>query len=268
MNPIMKWTGGKRQLISEIAKLIPEHKRYYEPFIGGGAVFFYLEPENAVIGDLNPDLINLYNSLRNNSELFLLLLEWLEQEECDNKRFKTIRNVYNSTEATPVMSAAIFVYLLRHCFNGLYRVSCGGSFNTPWNKDRRLLHVNRDVFLSAAKLLRNTDIRQGTYKDTLKDISTEDFVYLDPPYDPISSTASFTAYTKDTFSQEELAAYLRELDKKDIRWLLSNSTTEKIRRLYEGFYVTEVSVRRNINSVGNKRTGTEFLIRNYRQQDI
>jgi len=269
--PFLKWVGGKRQLLPYISPLIPQYTTYYEPFLGGGAVLFNELPKKAVINDLNEDLINCYRVIKNTPDELVKLLK-IHKINNSADYFYRIRELDRMKELysslTPVERAARIIYLNKTCFNGLYRVNSSGYFNAPYGKYVNPNIVNENVILDVSQYLNWADIKifSGDYRNVLKNIPPGSFIYLDPPYMPIGET-SFTSYTADKFDKEDQIALKKECDclnKKDIKFLLSNSSCEFIEDLYEQYIITRIPAKRSINSCGNKRGSVEeLLIRNY-----
>ncbi|CAB1245666.1 DNA adenine methylase [Clostridium sp. MT-14] len=270
IQPFVKWVGGKRQLIKGIGKYIPKgNYKYYEPFVGGGAVFFDLQPKKAVINDYNFELINTYNVIKNKVEE---LIQYLKTYPNDEEFYYKMREFDRKKEYknwSEVRKASRFIYLNKTCYNGLYRVNQAGYFNTPFGRYKNPNIVNDVILRAVSKFLNENDIviKSGDYKEVLKGIKKNSFVYFDPPYDPISHSSNFTGYTTGGFRREqqiELKEVCDELKKKKIRFLLSNSNTEFIRKLYSGYSIEIVNANRSINSVASKRGEVEeVLIRNY-----
>lgn len=269
LKPILKWVGGKRQLIPEIKKYIPEYDRYIEPFFGGGAVLFDLQPTNAIINDINPELINLYKVIKNNPQK---LIELLKTYTNDEDTYYKIRNLdrndsYKNTDN--IEKAARFIYLNRTCFNGLYRVNSKGQNNVPYGKYKNPLICDENNIKNCASYLSNNNIEITNldFNDVLKKAKENDFIYLDPPYDPLTETSSFTSYSKEGFTkldQERLKKQLDKLNDKKIKFLLSNSSTEFIKELYKDYTIIEVNAKRNIASTTTGRKPVkEVLIKNY-----
>lgn len=261
ISPILKWVGGKRQLLSEIMPLINKNcSTYVEPFVGGGAVFFELQPKKAIINDFNSELINVYQVVRDNVEELISALE-KHNELNSEEYFYEVRGIDRTEqfqEMTDVEKAARIIYLNKTCFNGLYRVNAAGHFNSPYGKYKNPNIVNAATLRAMSKYLNkgNIDIRQGDYKAALKGLRKGAFVYLDPPYMPISTSSSFTGYTENGFSynhQVELKKECDKLRKKGIAFLQSNSDCPEIRDLYKDYQIITVQARRNINSNAKKR---------------
>lgn len=273
--PVLKWVGGKRQLLKEILPLIPtDISTYYEPFVGGAAVLFSLQPKKAIINDYNTELINAYKVIMDNPDNLIKLLEIHEKNNCSEYFYK-IREIDRTPEyknLTNVERAARIIYLNKTCFNGLYRVNQAGQFNSPYGKYKKPNIANSPVIKALHDYFSNNNITitSGDYKDTLKKVraNTKSFVYLDPPYYPLSSSSSFTGYTDNGFGEEqqiELKNECLKLNNKGIKFLLSNSSCEFIEELYkDDFNIKIIKAKRVLNSDGNKRGEIdEVLISNY-----
>lgn len=275
--PVVKWVGGKRQLIDEIKSRIPKTcKTYYEPFFGGGAVLFALQPKRAVINDLNDSLIKTYRVIKDNADE---LIASLSLHENTSEYFYEIRNedLYPKTFnlKSEVEIASRLIYLNKTCFNGLFRVNSSGHFNTPFGNYKNPNIVNEPVIRAVSKYFNDNEISilNGDFAAACQGAQKGDFVYLDPPYDPVSDTASFTGYNAGGFGSEEqirLRDLCVELDEKGVKFLLSNSATKFIMELYNSknfeskITIDIVKAKRSINSNGNKRGEVdEVLIRNY-----
>jgi DNA adenine methylase len=272
--PFLKWAGGKRQLLPEIRKYIPdEFDTYFEPFVGAGAVLFDLQPEKAVISDKNSELINVYHVIKN--EIDDLIKELQKHEDGNHAEyFYEIRSKDRDPgydELSPAERAARIIYLNKTCFNGLFRVNSKGYFNVPFGRYKNPKIVNEDVLRSVHAYLHsnNVIILEQDFTETVAGAKAGDFVYFDPPYDPLSDTSSFTSYSLDGFRKEDqlrLRDLCVELDQKGIKFLLSNSATDFIIQIYaeKGFMIEKVTALRNINSVASKRGKIEeVLVRNY-----
>jgi DNA adenine methylase len=271
MAPFVKWVGGKRQLIPEIQKYFPERitGKYYEPFVGGGAVLFCLQPSRAVINDLNTELINLYKVVRDNVDE---LIEDLKKHKNEEDYYYRLRELDRTTEfdkLSSVEKASRIHYLNKTCYNGLYRVNNLGEFNSPFGKYANPNIVNEINFKAVSAFLVNkgVEITNVDYAESVKFAKRGDFVYFDPPYEPLSDSSNFTGYTKGGFSKEEqqrLKLTCDDLHKKEVNFLLSNSNTSFIRKLFEGYIIKIVRAKRRINSIADKRGEVEeVLIMNY-----
>jgi DNA adenine methylase len=274
--PYVKWAGGKTQLLSEIDKTIPsEFNQYFEPFLGGGAMFFHIISNKdiqftAYLSDVNEELINAFNVIKNDVEK---LIEVLKNHEVEYKKnpleyYYELRSNIKSTNN--IQRAARFITLNKTCYNGLYRVNKKGIFNVPIGRYKNPVICDSDNLKKVSVALRysKAQIQVSDYKVILLQKAEEDdFIYLDPPYNPTSSTASFTDYTNTGFNdndQKELADVFKKLDNRKCKVLLSNSDTPLIRKLYCDFTIQDVQALRAINCKGSKRVGhKELLIRNY-----
>lgn len=275
--PFVKWAGGKRQLLSQIKERMPEqYNNYYEPFVGGGAVVFELLPERAVINDINRALINTYQMICSSPDEFLTEINRLDSEitgketEVQGKEYYyRIREYYNDKlmrNEFDAELAALFVFINKHCFNGLYRVNGRGLFNVPYNNSKRR-SVDDQSIMEISKFLKGVTITAGDFEAACEGASKGDFVFLDSPYAPLNPT-SFEAYTKEGFdikSHERLAKLYEELTARGCYCMLTNHNTELIHELYgnKGYRIDVVSVKRMINSDASKRVGEEVIICNY-----
>lgn len=270
VGPFLKWAGGKSQLLKEIVPVIPSHfENYFEPFLGGAALLFHLLDQRsslkAFISDSNTELINCYLSVQSNVEE---VIQALKRHRNDKHYYYKIRS-QDTKRLMPAERAARLIYLNKTCFNGLYRVNRSGQFNVPFGKYRNPRIVDEEKLRSVSKILRRgrIDISCLDFEPALKKARAGDFVYLDPPYQPISSTSKFTSYTKSNFdeaAQIRLAAVFQSLDARGVFVLLSNSNSELVRKLYADYQVQEVQAARAINCNGNGRGRIgELLIRNF-----
>lgn len=270
--PFVKWAGGKRQLLSKIKERMPEkYNNYYEPFVGGGAVTFELLPENALINDINKALINTYRQICNAPKAFLKAINKLDVEmwEDGKKYYYSLREYYNDKMMKAeydVELAALFVFINKHCFNGLYRVNGKGLFNVPYNNSRRA-SSDEKVIVDVSKYLQKVTIMDGDFEEACVNATKGDFVFLDSPYAPLNPT-SFESYTKEGFdieSHERLARLYDELTARGCYCMLTNHNTELINDLYsnKGYTIDVVSVKRMINSDASNRVGEEVIICNY-----
>lgn len=272
VSPFLKWAGGKRQLLAQIRERMPrEYNRYYEPFIGGGAVVFDLLPENALINDINEALINAYVQIRENVDSFLDNINRIDSAigEDGKAYYYSMRNLYNmklEKMEYDIELAALFVFLNKHCFNGLYRVNSKGLFNVPYNNSKRVSCDEESIRMTSDYLKRVT-ITTGDFEDACRNAGRGDFVFLDSPYAPLNPT-SFESYTKEGFtleSHERLARLYDELTERGCYCMLTNHNTELIEQLYgnKGYTISVVNVKRMINSDANNRKGQEVIICNY-----
>ena len=261
LSPILKWVGGKRQLLSEIIPLIDEScDNYVEPFIGGGAVLFRLQPKKAIINDYNTELINVYRTVRDDLDGLVALLKKHEKYNSSDYYYevRALDRTPDFDKMSNSEKAARIIYLNKTCYNGLYRVNSLGQFNSPYGKYKNPNIVNEVVLRAISKYLNGNEIsiRSGDYKDVLNGIEKNSFVYLDPPYMPISSSSSFTGYTEGGFGYDKQVELKEECDKlnsKGVHFLQSNSDCEKIRELYKAYRIKIVKANRAINSDAKKR---------------
>lgn len=258
--PILKWVGGKRQLLNDILPLIKSKGTYIEPFLGGGAVLFAHQPKKAIVNDYNSELMNVYQVIKTHPEQLIQLLQTHHDNNSEDYYYK-IRELDRSTEykeLSPVKKASRIIYLNKTCYNGLYRVNSSGYFNSPYGKYKNPNIVNAPTIRAMSKYFNDNDITllQGDYKEALKKARKGSFVYLDPPYMPISSSANFTSYTENGFGyqqQEELKKECDKLRKKGIKFIQSNSDCPEIRELYKEYTIQTVQAKRAINSNSAKR---------------
>ena len=263
--PFLKWAGGKTKLIQQYIPCFPKKfKTYYEPFLGGGAIFFYLNPQLAVLTDINAELVNTYRCVKNNVEELILLLK--EHQLKHSKEY--YYGVRQGNGITPIEKAARLIYLNKTCFNGLYRENSKGEFNVPIGKYKNPKICNVALLRSVSAALQPTQIDVRPFEDILKYASSsDDFVYFDPPYYPLSPTSNFTAYSRYSFSEDDqirLKEVFAELAGRDVKVMLSNSDSQFIRELYREFNIHSISASRLINSNAMKRGKiTEVLITSY-----
>ena len=272
ITPFVKWAGGKRQLIPQIRERMPEkYNNYYEPFVGGGAVTFELLPEKALINDINRSLVNAYRQICNEPEAFLQVIHRLDTEMWeDGKRYYySLRELYNDKlmkEEYDIELAALFVFINKHCFNGLYRVNGKGLFNVPYNNSRKA-SVDAEMIMEISKYLKDVTILEGDFEDACINARKGDFVFIDSPYAPLNPT-SFESYTKEGFdieSHKRLAKLFDDLTARGCYCMLTNHNTELIHDLYgnKGYKIDVVRVKRMINSDASNRVGEEVIICNY-----
>jgi DNA adenine methylase len=277
--PFVKWAGGKTQLLQQLYALAPaQFDRYFEPFLGGGAFFFYLLSKRnnqfiSYLSDINSELINSYEMVKNNTEKLIALLRKHESGylESPSEYYYYLRDIRKQARSN-IEKAARFIALNRTCYNGLYRVNNKGSFNVPWGKYKDPVICDSKNLRNLRFVLQQSDvfIKVGDYKEILlKKTREDDFIYLDPPYRPTSSTAYFTGYTTTGFSdkdQKDLADIFEELNERKCKVMLSNSNTPLIKRMYTKLAkdIKKVDTIRSINCMGSGRAGhNELIIRNY-----
>jgi DNA adenine methylase len=270
--PFLKWAGGKSRLISQYRKYFPtNYQNYYEPFLGGGAVFFHLQPQNifcqAFLTDINADLITTYCCVRDHVDE---LIEKLQKHK--EKHQKYLGDYYykirSNSEGTDLEKAARFIYLNKTCFNGLYRVNSQGKFNVPLGRYQNPGICQEDVLRLASQALAQAKIENADFTKVLEyATSSDDFVFFDPPYHPVSETSNFTAYSKYLFGEEQqkqLRDVFAELANRGVKLMLANSDCGFIRDLYQDFTIHTISAARAINSNAKKRGNiSEVLITSY-----
>lgn len=267
IKPFVKWVGGKRQLIPLLHSNVPKaYKSYIEPFIGGGALFFSMLPQEGLISDINPELINAYTVIRDDVDA---LIRSLKRHKNDEAHFYKVR-AKKPSKMNLVQRASRFIYMNKTCFNGLYRENSNGQFNTPFGRYTNPNIVDVYNLRAVSKYLNQSSIRiaHQDYITTALSAKKGDFIYLDPPYHPMSTTASFTKYVKGDFNtqnQIELSEVFRTLSSRGCHVMLSNSNTDFIKNLYKDFQLVEVEANRFINCQGTKRGKqmVEVLVKNY-----
>lgn len=290
--PFLKWAGGKTQLINEIENALPQEITnlkftYVEPFVGSGAVLFWMldnfpNLENAVINDINADLINTYKTIAEKPKELISILEILQNEfhalegNEDNKKtyYYEKRTQYNSRKEEQSGQAALFIFLNRTCFNGLYRVNRKNEYNVPMGGYKRPTICNTENILAVHEALKKVEILCGDFEQTLDYATENSFFYFDPPYKPLSETSSFNSYAKDEFNDEEqirLRDFCAKLEQYGHKWMLSNSDVKGknpddtfFDDIYSNFLIERVDAKRSINANPNKRGKLkELLITNY-----
>ncbi len=259
--PILKWAGGKTQMLDDLLPKVPSsYGRYIEPFFGGGALFFALRPENAIIADSNPELINMYRQVANNVED---VISYLKKYENTSEMFYQVRSL-DWNDLTPAEAAARTVYLNRTCFNGLYRVNRKGQFNVPYGKYVNPKICDEENLHAASKALQNTEIVCGDYLLVLEHYAQPgDFIFLDPPYLPISEYSDFKRYTKEQFYEEdhvELAKMVMRLHEMGCTVVLTNSNHPLVHELYSSFKIDIIQTKRHISCNGNTRRGEDVIV--------
>ena len=274
LQPFTKWTGGKRQLLPVIKSLMPDnYNGYFEPFIGGGAFFFDLAPEKAVINDFNSELINCYLQIKERPlDLIALLTE--HQKNNSKDYFLDLRSADRDgriDSMTVVERAARIMYLLRVDFNGLYRVNAKNQFNAPYGNYKNPKIVNSELILAISDYLNSADIviTTGDFEKAVESVEAGDFVYFDPPYIPLSETSAFTSYTHEGFSYDDqvrLRDCFKRLDEKGAYVMLSNSSSPLVEELYKDFIVHKVDVTRTNGAKASSRGKiSEIIVTNYKK---
>lgn len=263
--PFLKWAGGKGQLIPQYSQFFPrEFDTYYEPFLGGGAVFFHLQPRKSVLMDINPELVNVYTCVRDRVEDLISILEIHQEQHCETHYYR----VRSTPGNTPLERAARFIYLNKTCFNGLYRENSKGQFNVPMGRYKNPRVCHPDLLRSVSLSLQTARVVESPFDAVLSQVKgTRSFVYFDPPYYPISSTSNFTAYNRYSFSaanQIHLRDVFAELAGRGVKVMLSNSHCPFTLDLYRDFNIHTITASRAINSDPAKRGKvSEILVTSY-----
>jgi len=272
--PFLKWVGGKKKIIPQIKQYIPEsYFRYFEPFIGGGALFFDLEPKIAYINDINKILVSAYKNIKNQPHEIIKKLEDLQKifyEKNNEERkiyFYEIRDAFNNTEYNPFLKTSYIIFLNKTCYNGMYRENSKGKFNVPFGRYKNPKILDEKNILAVSKLLQNVIITDYSFEKAVENAESGDFIYFDPPYHPLSITSNFTSYSNGGFTKEDqikLRDVFKDLDKRNCFVMLSNSDTEFIREIYQEFTQKTVSAARSINcKAAGRGKINELLIMNY-----
>ena len=293
--PFLKWAGGKTQLITEIKKSLPleiinKKFTYIEPFVGSGAVLFWMlenlpKLEKAVINDINADLINTYRIIASKPRELISILQILQNEyhnlegkdEEKKEYYYKKRELYNARNVEQSGQAALFIFLNRTCFNGLYRVNKSNCYNVPMGSYKKPTICDEQNILAVSNALQKVEILCGDYEETIKEAVSNSFFYFDPPYKPLSNTSSFNSYAKDEFNDEEqlrLRDFCSKLEEQGLKWMLSNSDVKGkdtndnfFDEIYAEFSISRVRARRSINANPEKRGElNELLITNYNNE--
>jgi DNA adenine methylase len=265
VTPFVKWAGGKGQLLAQLDPHFPRHfRRYLEPFVGGGAVFFHLQPHQSVLGDSNEELINAYRVIRDTPDD---LIASLEQHRYESDYYYEVRS-RDPQSLSDVERASRFIFLNKTCYNGLYRVNKKGQFNVPFGRYATPPRIfDTDNLRGVSRLLGTTELVCASYEQTVQRAEPGDFVYFDPPYHPLTATANFTRYTQIAFTDFDqfwLAQAFRTLSERGVFVMLNNSDTPLVRWLYKDLRVVEAKANRAINSDPAKRKPVvELIITNY-----
>lgn len=272
LQPFTKWTGGKRQLLPIIKSLMPDnYNNYFEPFVGGGALFFELSPDKAVINDFNNELINCYRQIKKYPQKLIELLT-KHQENNSKEYYLKLRSADRDNridKITNVERAARIMYMLRVDFNGLYRVNSKNQFNVPYGRYKNPKIVDSDLILSISQYLNSNNIKilTGDFEKAIQDVTVGDFVYFDPPYIPLSETSAFTSYTHEGFTYEDqvrLRDCFKKLDEKGAFLMLSNSSSPLVEELYKDFNIHKVEVTRTNGAKTSSRGKiSEIIVTNY-----
>lgn len=284
VRPFLKWAGGKKQLLPQLSKMFPsqlgQFDTFVEPFIGGGAVLFYIlssypNIKNIVINDINSKLIKTYVAVKERTEALITCLEELQQEYWEQdfigqKQFYLVkRQQFNTMDLNIHEFASLFIFLNKTCFNGLYRVNKKGEFNVPFGQYKRPLICDYNLITKASQMLKNVTIMEGDYTNILTSLQGRSFIYFDPPYRPVSGTSNFTAYNAIKFDESQqirLASFCKILDD-DSKWMLSNSCPDNddfFRKHYQNFEIRKIKARRSIGAKASSRGNIqELLITNY-----
>lgn len=269
--PFLQWVGGKREMIAQYkAFLPPRYEKYWEPFLGGGALYFHLNPERSIINDINPELIKTYEGIRDHPEEVIDLLQQLRRKH-SKELYVAVRSIDRKIDILKDFQsfeiAARMIYLNQTCFNGIYRVNKHGQFNVPIGSSLNRVICDPEAIRKASLVLRSAAIMSEDFECHIEAAEKGDFIYLDPPYEPISEYSDFTRYTKEKFykhDQVRLAEIFKKLDKKGCYVMLSNSNAPFVRELYRAYNIHEVSSGRNLNSKSERRGKVvELLVTNY-----
>lgn len=258
--PFVKWVGGKRSILPDLLKRMPEsYDAYHEPFMGGGALYFAVQPKEAYLSDINFHLVITYQAVKNDVEYLITLLK--RHEKNHSKEYYLKQRDRLATEKDPIKLASVFIYINKTCFNGLYRVNRSGGYNVPMGDYKNPAILDADNLRACSKLLQGTSISQHSFKQA--EIYKDDFYYLDPPYHE-----TYSGYSGDGFGDDEhtaLAEFCHKIDKKGGFFMLSNSDTPFVRKLYKGYTIETVSASRFVSCKAHQRgKENELIIRNYK----
>ncbi|WMT50567.1 MAG: DNA adenine methylase [Ferroplasma sp.] len=274
IKPLLKWAGGKRQLNEALYKRIPEHfGKYFEPFLGGASFLVNLynhgRINNAIVSDLNTELINFYRVIKDCPDVFINAMNKIQLNN-DAGTYYSNRAQFNEILGNIEFSlqrSILFLYLNKHCYNGLWRVNSSGKFNVPYGRYKTVNMLDKENLYGFSSMLQNIEIENLDFESCVKGAHKNDFVYFDPPYQPLNKTSSFTGYTYQGFNFNEqlrLFKVFQSLTASSVKVMLSNSYSEEIKELYNDFNIEVVDAKRYINSVGTGRTGAkELIITNY-----
>jgi len=276
MKPLLKWAGGKRHIVTELVERFPEgwkSGRYFEPFLGGGAVFLELEPETATIADLNVRLVGFYKHVRENSQAVVEGIQQIAEnfeahsEEKKLEFYVGLRKDFNGMEPQSLESACSLYAINKLCFNGLYRENSKGEFNVPFGHKKMFPMIEASDFDTVSRILKSTIILNCDFEDTVSESESGDFVYFDPPYIPINVTSSFTSYQSSGFNlddQKRLADLMRNLKKGGVNAMCSNSDTAQTREIFSNLNIQQIQAPRMVSAKSSGRGHiTELVITNY-----
>ena len=267
--PFLRWAGGKTRSIPFLEKHLPTNlssmHKYYEPFIGAGSLFFHIKPSKAILSDTNKDLIECYETVQKRPDAISTYLEQHLSNTCEGYYYK-MREKYNTSKHS-IARAALFIYLNKTCFNGIWRVNKKGEFNVPYGFKEPPALPSKEKLQNVSMYLSNAELIHGDYKEVVKTAKIDDFIYFDPPYLPLNGTSCFTHYTRDRFTKDdhvELAHLAKKLTSKGCYVLISNAESPHIRYLYEDcINIFELEVTRCIRSDGKRYKVKEVAITNY-----
>ena len=268
--PFLKWVGGKTQLLAVLEARMPvDYGRYFEPFIGGGALFFHLQPRQAILTDINDSLIQTYQVIRDQVEA---LIEDLGQHRYEKEYFYQLRSADRTSsfqDWSPVQRASRLIYLNKCCFNGLYRVNSRGEFNVPFGRYKAPKFLDAENLRACQRSLHSTQLDVRHFSEIETQVKPGDFVYFDPPYAPLSATSHFTGYSQSGFSLQDQIALrdlCQRLNEREVFFMVSNSSAPLIFDLYQSFSLEEVMASRSVNSLSSKRGKIpEVIITNYKR---
>lgn len=270
--PFIKWVGGKAKLLDQLGPMLPKFSgRYFEPFLGGGAMFFHLAPKQATISDINPELVNLYQVVRDDVELLVSDLRSQHQYTADYYYYLRAldRDVEAFSRINPIKRASRFIFLNKTCFNGLWRETTNGFMNAPMGRYKNPNWCDSDNLRATSKALQGVEINCGSFSTLLsrgKPLGLNDFLYLDPPYMPVDQN-SFTSYSKQGFDMDDQIAlrdFCHQIDRNGAKFMLSNSSAPILREMYQDYRIDTIYANRNINSkASNRGPVPEIVVRNY-----
>lgn len=266
--PFVKWPGGKRRLLPELVSRLPNvFERYYEPFLGGGALYFHIQPNRAYISDINPELINAYRVIQDRVEDLISVLPTFKNTEEDFYNVRELDRTPNFKQINSIERAARFIYLNKTCFNGLYRENSKGHFNVPFGHYDNPTILDEDNLIACHDALKGATIGCESFLHIVSYAKPGDFVYFDPPYMPDNISSTFTSYSKDGFGMadhENLINLCEALNRNSVKWMLSNSSAPIVYKMYKNFNIETIEVQRSIGaSASTRKKVEEVIVRNY-----